>query len=165
MLFDYLTWGVYALIAGSICVVVWHVYWYVAVERHRNQRLSVTAQSDKTAERQRLGKSQAKALGAGGAVVGFLISIPSIYFFIQVSNMPGGDGSLETMIVLGIVVCVVIGWLSGYGSGMNQFKANCPACGHTNTIGPNGVICPACSNGLYIDNFGNCQVRGRQSAP
>jgi len=112
----------------------------------------------KTPEQQKIAKSKAYEYGIAGAVLGLIISLPSVWAALQMLQIEGG-GDFTMGYVIGIGVVVFIGYLSGFSQGSIQFGVDCPNCEHKFILSGSGGNCPACNAGLYIDERGNCQVR------
>ena len=112
----------------------------------------------KTPEQQKIAKSKAYEYGIAGAVLGFIISLPSVWAALQMLQIQGG-GDFTMGYVIGIGVVVFIGYLSGFSQGLTQFGIACPNCDHQFILPGSGGNCPACSTGLYIDELGDCQVK------
>lgn len=112
----------------------------------------------KTPEQQKIAKSKAYEYGIAGAVLGFIISLPSVWAALQMLQLQGGS-DFAMGYVIGIGVVVFIGYLSGFSQGLTQFEVNCPGCKHKFVLSASGGNCPACNAGLYLDDRGDCQVR------
>jgi len=113
-----------------------------------------------TPEQKKLEKSRAAEFGLSGAVMGFIISIPSMWATLQMLNLSGG-GSFAIGYIIGIVVIVFVGYVSGYSQGAIRFQVTCPNCRHKFEMFAS-ASCPACGTGLYIDENGNCKGRINQ---
>jgi hypothetical protein len=111
-----------------------------------------------TSQQQKIAKSKAYEYGIAGAILGFIISLPSVWAALQMLKLQGG-GDFSMGYIIGIGVVVFIGYLSGFGQGLTQFDVNCPQCDHKFILLASGGNCPACNAGLYLDNQGDCQVR------
>jgi hypothetical protein len=111
-----------------------------------------------TPEQRKIARSQAYTFGISGAVIGLIISLPSVWAALQMFNLAGG-GSFALGYVIGITVVVFIGYLSGFGQGMRQFQVSCNNCSHKFILQDSGGNCPACGTGLYIDENGECKKK------
>ncbi|WP_068820453.1 hypothetical protein [Phormidesmis priestleyi] len=112
----------------------------------------------KTSEQQKISKSMAYEYGIGGAILGLLFSLPSVWAALKMFQIEGG-GDFVMIYVIGIGVVVLVGYLSGFGQGLTQFGIACSQCSHKFVLPVSGGNCPACSTGLYIDGLGDCQVK------
>ena len=111
-----------------------------------------------TPEQQKIAKSKAYEYGISGAILGFVISLPSVWAAFQMLQIQGGS-NFTMGYVIGTGVVVFIGYLSGFSQGLTQFEVNCLECGHKFILSASSGNCPACNAGLYIDNLGDCKVR------
>ena len=107
----------------------------------------------KTPQQERIAKSKAIGFGISGAVLGIIISLPMIWTAFQMPSILG----LGPIYFIGVGVVVAIGYLSGFGRGLNLFDVQCPSCSHAFEISGAGGECPACRERLFIDDRGNCQ--------
>jgi hypothetical protein len=112
----------------------------------------------RTPEQQKIAKSKAYEYGIAGAVLGFIISLPSVWAALQMLQLQGG-GDFAMGYIIGIGVVVFIGYLSGFSQGLTQFEVNCPGCEHKFILLASGGDCPACNGRLYLDDRGDCKVR------
>lgn len=117
---------------------------------------SVTAQ---TPAQKKLAKSKAYEYGSAGIVLGLIFALPSVWGAFQMLQISGGD-SFFWGYVFGIGFVACIGYLSGVGQGMNLFDVVCPGCTHKFTLHAPTADCPSCRTSLYIDEEGDCQIRG-----
>lgn len=120
--------------------------------------LTNTPNSLQSPAQKKIAKSKAYEYAISGAVLGFIISLPSVWAAIQMLQLQGGGDFFMTYII-GIIVVVFISYLSGFGQGFNQFDVNCPHCSHKFILSDPGGNCPACGTGLYIDTDGDCRVK------
>ncbi|MEM9925381.1 MAG: hypothetical protein AAF915_16785 [Cyanobacteria bacterium P01_D01_bin.50] len=109
-------------------------------------------------EQQKIEKSQAYEYGFAGAVLGLLISFPSVWAALQMFQIQGG-GSFGIGYIIGIAVIVLIGFISGFSQGLNLFNVKCPDCNHNFVLSNVGGNCPACNQGLYINQNGDCCLK------
>jgi hypothetical protein len=112
----------------------------------------------KTPEQQKISKSKACEYGIAGAVLGFIISLPSVWAAFQMLQLQGGS-NFSMGYIIGIGVVVFIGYLSGFSQGLTQFEVNCPGCEHKFILSASGDNCLACNARLYLDDRGDCKVR------
>lgn len=122
-----------------------------AAPQKKVQSFQLAGAVPKTPQQERIAKSKAMEFGIGGAIGGAFISLPMIWAAFQ---MPSGLG-LGYFIGVGVVV--TIGYLSGFGQGVNLFDVHCPSCSHAFALSGDGGECPACRDKLFIDDRGNCQ--------
>jgi hypothetical protein len=128
---------------------------FEAVSKARN---ALNYQPAQTTVQKKIAKSQANLMGATGAVVGLIISLPSMWAATQTLKFQAILGiDLFTEYAIGICVVMFIGFLSGFGKGASIFQVDCPSCGHKHQVTDPGGACPACNTALYIDAEGNCQ--------
>ncbi|MCG9892707.1 MAG: hypothetical protein MH252_16740 [Thermosynechococcaceae cyanobacterium MS004] len=107
-------------------------------------------------EQQRIAKSKACEYRIGGAILGFIVSLPYIWAVLQMFQIQDG-GNFVIGYVIGIVVVIFVGYLSGFSQGLTQFSIACPSCHHKFILSPVGGHCPACTIELYIADREDCK--------
>ena len=138
------------------------VYWTFFTSRGKafanKYNKNVAQQNHLTPQQRKIARSQAYASGISGAIVGLIISLPSVWAALQMLNIAGG-GDFFWGYLIGIMVVAFVGYLSGFGQGLQQFQVSCVNCNHKFILQDPGGNCPACGTGLYLDENGECKKK------